>query len=298
MMKTPLKAVFFALAISASFTACKTDDSDNQNTIDDEVFDPNSSLNTVFDGKIFSIPSPIQTANFIKDLGLPFDESLLNDQGNTNNYVTEYQQALNLGVYGADLGYSALYEQKGAALRYLTSVEKLTAKLGLSSAFDQTFLERFEKNSEIEDSMVVLMSDAFSEADDFLKKANRKSTSALVLTGGFIETMYFACELNSQKSSDEMIRRIAEQKDGLESIIGVLTEYNKGGSSDELIDQLKSLQMAFDQLDLKYEYEAPDTDKENKVTSISHHMNVEVDPGVIEEIRTKVKEIRANIIKG
>lgn len=298
MKLTFIKPFAFSLIIATSLTACKSGGDEEQNLIDEEVFDPNSSLNTVFDGKIFSIPSPIQTASFIRELGLPFDESLLNDNSKINEYVTEYQQALNLGIYGADLGYTSMYEQKGTSMRYLSSVEKLTSQLGLNAAFDSSFLMRFEKNNGNEDSMIVIMSDAFREADNFLKTSNRKSTSALVLTGGWIESLYFACELNAKKSSSDILRRIGEQKESLNSILGILTEYNKSGSNDELIDQMESLKISFEKINVDYNYAAPETDKEDHLTTFHHTLNVEVSNAVVEEVRTKVKEIRANIIKG
>jgi hypothetical protein len=36
--------------------------------VEKDILDENSSFNTVFDGKIFSIPSPVQTAYLIKQL--------------------------------------------------------------------------------------------------------------------------------------------------------------------------------------------------------------------------------------
>ena len=277
--------------------SCTTDNGDDQDTIDDEVFDPNSSLNTVFDGKIFSIPSPVQTAFLIKSLELPFDETLLNDDKLVGEYVTDYKQALNLGIYGTDLGYSTLYDQKSVTMRYLSSVEKLTSELGLDAAFDTSFLKRFEKNNGHEDSMILLMSDAFRQADNFLKQANRKSTSALILTGGWIESIYIACQLNEKKSSSDIRRRIGEQKQSLNSIIKILQEYNKGGSNDGLIAELEDLQASFDKIEMTYEYAAPETSKEDKLTTFHHTLDIQIDDVILSEIKTKIEAIRSNITK-
>jgi len=273
------------------------DDSNNENVIDQEVFDPKSSLNTVFDGKIFSIPSPIQIAYLIKDLNLSYDGSVLNSDQNATKYATEYKQALNLGIYGTELGYLTLYEQKSLSMNYLNSIEKLSAQLGLDAAFDSSFISRFEENNGNEDSMIYLMSDAFRKADNFLKNANRKSTSALVLTGGWIESMYLACELNKKKDSEEIKKRIAEQKQSLTSIIELLTEYNKGGSNDVLIEDLKGLQESFDKISMNYEYEAPETSEETKTTTFHHKLNVDFTKEVMNEITTKISAIRNSIIK-
>jgi len=64
------------------------------------------------DNAIFSIPSPIQLGQIIQKSGAAYNEDLLNDPSAVNNYSDVASQALNLGVYGADLGYTALYEKK------------------------------------------------------------------------------------------------------------------------------------------------------------------------------------------
>ncbi len=297
MQSTPLNSAIAAVICGALLFSCNSENTENQEVIDDEVFDPNSSLNTVFDGKIFSIPSPVQTAYLIKSLDLPFDASLLNDEKTVGEYVTDYKQALNLGVYGTDLGYSTLYDQKSVTMRYLSSVEKLTSELGLGAAFDTSFLQRFEENNGDEDSMILLMSDAFRQADNFLKQANRKSTSALILTGGWIESIHFACQLNDKKPSEDILRRVGEQKESLNSIIDILKEYNKGGSNDGLIAELEDLRTSFDKVAMNYEYAAPDTDKENHLTTFHHTLEIDITEDILNEIKTKIEAIRSNIIK-
>ena len=278
-------------------SSCTDSETQEKNTIDEEVFDPNSSLNTIFDGKIFSIPSPVQTAYLIKGLDVEFDATLLNDNANVADYITEYQQALNLGIYGTDLGYSALYEEKNISMKYLSSVEKLTAELGLDAAFDTSFLKRFEENSGNSDSMILLMSDAFKKSDNFLKHANRKSTSALILAGGWIESVHFACELNAKKQSPDIERRIAEQKQSLNSIIDILTEYNKGGSNDNLLADLTDLRLSFDKIVMNYEYAAPETDEEKNETIFHHTLELDFDQAILNEIKSKLSNIRSNITK-
>lgn len=286
-----------AAMLACGMVGCSEDPEVDSNTIDKEVLDLDGSLNSVFDGKIFSIPSPIQTAYLIQDLDLSFDGSMLNDDTNVSNYVTEHSQALNLGIYGADLGYVSIYEEKGAAMRYLTAIKKLTSSLDLESAFDSKFIDRFEANSEVQDSMVQLMSEAFSKADNFLKKSDRKSVSALVLAGGWIESLYFSCELNNQKASDKMLKRIGEQKETLKTLIELLSEYNKDNKNDSLIEELNDLMSAFNKIDLNYEYEAPEINEKERLTTLTHRLNVNVSEKVLEEIRTKITSIRNNIIK-
>jgi len=145
-MKLNVYSATLLVFLFSSLSSCG--DGSEKESIDKEAIDPAASLNTNFDGKIFSIPSPVQTAMLIKELNLPFDQNILNPTENSKNYSTEFKQALNLGIYGTDLGYCSLYEQKNSALKYLSAVEKLTGQLGLEGAFDKSFMSRFEKNSD------------------------------------------------------------------------------------------------------------------------------------------------------
>ncbi|MEY4603788.1 MAG: hypothetical protein RIT43_1080 [Bacteroidota bacterium] len=282
---------------SASFVISSCGNSSSEESIDKESLDPTASLNTNFDGKIFSIPSPVQTAMLIKELKLAFDVNMLNSIENSKNYNTEVKQALNLGIYGTDLGYCALYEQKNSALKYLSAVEKLTGQLGLEGAFDKTFMTRFEKNSDNQDSMMVIVSDAFRKADYFLKNAKRKSTSSLILAGGWIESMHFACKMSSQSKNPKIVQRIGEQQQTLKTMIEILEEYNKSKQNDSLIVNLKELDAEFDNIKVEYTYVEPKTDAKNKVTTLENELKVTISPDVLGKITTKINAIRDYVIK-
>ena len=290
---------FALIAVIGALTlnSCEGDSSIENNTISDDVRDPNNALNTNFDGKIFSIPSPIQTGYLIKGLNLSFDSKLGNDPKIVNTYVDEYNQSLNLGIYGADLGYSALYDQKDITLNYLASVQNLTDQLGLDAAFDTEFLKSFESETDDEKEMIRLMSEAFKKADHFLKNSNRKPTSALILTGGWIESIYLACQLNAKNPNQKVKQRIGEQKQSIGTIIAILEEYNQNSLHDNLISQLSDLALSFNKISITYEFAAPETDVENKTTTLRHSTEVQFNNEIVEEIKTKIEAIRLSIIK-
>jgi hypothetical protein len=94
-----------------------------------------------------------------------------------------------------------------------------------------------------------------------------------------------------------MLDRIGEQKQSLNSIIGILEEYNKGGSNDDLISELDDLRRIFDDVVLDYKYSAPDTNIEKHLTTLHHTLDVRIAKEVLEKIKLKVTSIRSNIIK-
>lgn len=283
------------------FTACGDEDipddvDEGGKKVKKEMLDPNRSLNTTFDGKIFSVPSPIQTAMLIKSTNLDYNEDLLNSEENISNYSGEVSSALNLGIYGADLGYVTLYNQNAKALNYLNVVESLSNDLGVGGAFDADFLTRFEENSNNEDSMLVILTDAFRKGDSFLKENNQKNISALILTGGWIESMYFAVNLYDRSKDEKILTRIGEQKQTLETIIEILTEYNRDSGNNELIAQLTDLNEIFSSVKSEYAYAPSTTDEEKGMTTLNGKMNIEFTDDVKEKIIEKVNEIRNNIV--
>ncbi|WP_300663448.1 hypothetical protein [Fluviicola sp.] len=275
-------------------SSCGTEE-EKKPEISKEVTDPNSSLNAKFDDKIFSIPSPMQMALLLEESKSTYNEFLLNDLEKVDDYTSEYKKALNLGIYGTDLGYVSIYKQNSTALKYLSTIEKLTSKLGLEGAFDKDFMTRFEKNSTNKDSMMVIVSDAFKKSDNFLKSNNRKSVSALILVGGWIESMYLACNINKQHANEKILDRIAEQSQTLNTIVALLSDYNKKGEWDDLIKDMKDLKFYFDQITINYEYVAPVTNAKTKTTTLRHKTVVTIDTNVLNFINQKIEAIRTKV---
>lgn len=296
MKKSILKPLVFCFTGAILLSSCG-EKAESTKMVEEETFDERNSFRAVFDDQIFSIPSPIQTGYLIKKLNLKFDESLLSDRGTVSNYASEHKQALNLGVYGTDLGYASMYGQKNTSLNYLKTIETLSDALGLDAAFSSQFISDFEGSSGDEDRMIKLMSQAFKNADNFLKNANRKSVSAKILAGGWVESMHYACSLNERSKSEDIQRRIAQQKQSLESIIELLEQYNDDSTNDALLEQLKDVQMSFDKIVLEYVYDAPSTDASKRRMKLNHTYNIEFDAAVASEITTKISAIRNSIIK-
>lgn len=296
--KLLLLSAFASCFVLASCGGEETDttvENEGKKKVDKELLDPDRSFNTTFDGKLFSVPSPVQTALLIKSLEIPFNETLLNSKDNMSGYTEESAKAMNLGIYGADLGYVTLYDQNAKAISYLSAVESLANDLGISGAFDKTFLERFEANSNNEDSMLVILSDAFRKGDNFLKENERKNTSALILTGGWLESMHLATALYKESNEPKILQRIGQQKQSLETIIELLGKYNNEGQNDTYIAHFESLNELFKEIKVTYEYVEPTTNEDAKMTTINSKMKIDISDELADKIIAKVSEIRGSV---
>jgi hypothetical protein len=290
-----LKKTLPVLAITYLFTVgCGS--GGEKNTDELPPIDSTQSAIINLSGELFSIPSPIQTAFLIKNSGAPYNKDVLNQASKSSQYSTNFSKALNLGIYGADLGYVTIYEKTQDATNYLIAAKKLADDLDISGAFDKSTMERFQKNLGNKDSILVLVGVAYRSSDAYLKTNDRSDISGLVLAGGWIESLYFASYLHNIKANEEVKQRIAEQKTSLASLIKLLTQYYSQPEYTELIDKLNDLSSVYEGVEFKYIYEKPTVDVENKTTTINSKTEVKISTEQIESINQKIKEIRNMIV--
>lgn len=295
------KLTIKALSISALaivFAGCGTDSDtpENNDTDTTKQIDQNKSQLLEIDGQLFSIPSPVQTALLIKEVGANFNGEMLNSPKNSTNYSTNFKKAVNLGVYGADLGYVTIYDQTQDAITYLTAIKTVGDELGVSSAFDLELVERFEKNIGNQDSLLSLVSDAYRASDRYLKNNEQNDVGGLILAGGWIESLYFATNAAKMTKNQEIIRRIGEQKNTLNNLIKLLTPYYSKPEFSELIDGLMEINEIFNNVEFTYTYVEPTTDENSRTTTINSTTEVKISDEQLQNITDKIEQLRNKII--
>ena len=277
------------------FSACGGGKGDENVTKKIDKMIDSSNVAIGVSGKVFIIPSPIQTAMLIKKSGAPYSKAIMNGTDKVNSYSTKFLKCLNLGIYGADLGYTSLYDQTQDALAYFKVTNTIANDLGLSSAFDKNLIERFQKNIGNKDSILILVSAAYRASNDFLKNNQRNEEAALIIAGGWIETLNFAINVMKTKGNDDVKRRIAEQKNTLNNLIALLSAYQGNEEYSELLKKLNDLKAEYDKVQYKYVFEKPVTDEINKTTSITSKSEITITPENIQAIGEKVAAIRGLI---
>lgn len=246
-------------------------------------------------GKLFSVPSPIQTALLVQKSGVSYDKAILNPGNKNGQYISDYTKSLNLGIYGADLGYVSMYNQTQDALGYLGAVKQIADKLGVSAAFDQQTMKRINDNISNKDSMLVLVGIAYRASDAYLKTNKRTEISSLILTGGWIESMHFCINAYNKKPTDEIKYRIAEQKQALTSITDLIRSHNMP-DADELIKDLETLSKTYEGVTMKYNYVEPTTDEAKKITYINSTTEISVSKEQLDAIAKQITAMRDKII--
>ncbi|HRH38300.1 MAG TPA: hypothetical protein PK760_08140 [Flavobacteriales bacterium] len=197
--------------------------------------------------KIFySIPSPMETAGLLKKAGAEYNSKILNDVKNVDKYTAASKQALNLGVYGADLSYANVFNHTQESMFYTSCAKKLADRLGVMSAFNDSTLEVMEANQNNRDKLLDVISETYWSVDAYLKENGRDNISALMITGGWVEGLYIATQVSSTNDTPELRQRIAEQKLSLNDLVALVDSYDaEDAALTSAREDLKALQGLF-----------------------------------------------------
>jgi hypothetical protein len=251
-----------------------------------------------FSGRLFSVPSPLQISMLVKESNIPYNKELLNPTTKQPNYSTNFKQALNLGVYGANLGYLNTYEQLPELSAYFAVIKLLAKDLGLLNSFNESAIKRLEANKNNKDSLLYILSNVFREADAFLLNNQRNQSGVLILAGGWIESLYLITQTLKIKSSQVLIDRIGEQKRPLENLIELLRPYygKESDEFDKLLEQLVDLATIFDGVVIEYTYEKPTIDVANKISTINSKSKTIITDYQLKTITESISNLRKKIV--
>lgn len=251
-----------------------------------------------YEGSLFPIPSPHQIIHLIKAHNIPFSQEFLNPYSNLKYYNTNFKRALNFGTYGTNLSYLNIYKRTPETIAYLNVLKRLANDLGIGMVFEEDLFRRIEKNVNNPDSIVYLISTSYRMVDGFLHESNRSDIGALILAGGWIESISLLTKIGLKSSNREIINRVGEQKYPLDNLIEILSPYYYDSQSHtELIDALIDLGNEFDGIIYSYSYEEPVIDEENKIMYINSQSRVVMSEYHLSIINQKIDVLRKLIIE-
>ncbi|MCZ2355677.1 MAG: hypothetical protein LC115_03130 [Bacteroidia bacterium] len=247
---------------------------------------------------IKTVPSPVEIATLVKKSGANFNAKMLNPAQNAAKYTKTYKQGLNMGVYGADLGYAALYSQTQESRSLLEAVNKLGTALNILGAFELETIKGVEANLDKPDSLIQLVTEQFKMADAHLKQTDRADIGILVMAGGWVEGLYLSTQLIKAKSNPAIETRVGEQKVSLGSLIALVETYKDKEGFVDLAKDLNDLKASFDKVTISYEEAAPNTKKSGDTAelTINTKSKVEISKEVMAEITKKIEAFRNKIV--
>ncbi|PCJ80358.1 MAG: hypothetical protein COA49_08975 [Bacteroidetes bacterium] len=246
--------------------------------------------------KIFrAAPSPMETARIIQKEGAKFDAKYLCNLAFADDDGLSSDQAIKLGLYGADLSYASIFQQNAEALKYLEAVKDISIELGVGSVLNDEVLSRAEKNRANRDSIVALVSKAFFDLNEQLKTVGHEDLSGLVVAAGWVEGLYLATR-QLDGATDALKQRIAEQKLILNDVLSLIESYSESPAIEGMITQLQPVVVAFEGVTFG-KGSAVTAKKEKGVIVIGGGKQYHADDETISAISDAIAFLRNNLAK-
>jgi hypothetical protein len=201
------------------------------------------------------IPSPLEISFLIKQVGTKYDRSILNTTDNLSKYNSNFQKAINLGIYGTDLGYTNIYKQNQDAISYLNGIKELADGLSIGQFFDFATIKRLATNSSNLDSLLLITTQNFNKINQYLQDQKRSNLSIIILTGGWLEALHITCQVNKLKPNKELSDKIGEQKIIIDQLMLLLGFYSSNPDVAQFITDLTPLHDVFNQIEIQNTYQ-------------------------------------------
>jgi hypothetical protein len=295
------KLVYVLLTVSV-ITSCKSG-GDRTSETDFEV--PDSVLSEgleiseeTMQNVVQNISSPVEMAALIKELGVPYSNKYLSPTTRVEKLSTSFQQSLNLGIYGADLGYLNMYNKTSAVIDYISAIKTLADGIKVGQFFDFTTLKRLATNNQNLDSLMYISVHSFNQMDKYLHSNNRSNLSALIITGVWIEGLYLGTQVAKETTNDQLAERIGEQKLTLNELILILEVYRKDKQYAKLLDDLQLIKDQYQNVNIKTIKGEPEMIEENGILTIIQNDKsvVEITPDQLTKIINTTEEVRNRLI--
>lgn len=246
------------------------------------------------------IPSPLEISVLLKESGKKYDATFLNSPDNISRYNTNFKRALNLGIYGTDLGYTNIYSQSQDGIRYMATIKDLANELNIGQFFEMEMIARLVDNSDNIDSLLLITTQNFNSINDYLQSQNRSHLSVLFLVGGWLEALHITCEVaRSNRGNAQLQETIGGQKIIMDNIIHLLSFYKDTDKSMAgLLNDMQQLKRSFDKVTITTDYKPSTYEIIDGVMVVKDNSEstIDITEADIENIRTSAQTIRTKII--
>jgi hypothetical protein len=246
-----------------------------------------------------NIASPVEIANLLKTLEVPFSQDYLAVSIDANKQSTNFDKAMKMGILGADLGYLNMYEKTASSLDILSSIRQLAEDLKVGQFFDFETIKRLSQNKSSLDSLLFISIDSYSKIDDYLRGNDRGQLSALMIIGVWIEGQYLATQVVSQNPNEILSDRIAEQKIILNDLLLLVRPYcNRDNEFQQLCHDLETIKEKYREVKITYSQGDPITvEKDGRLEVIQTETSqIDMTDEQLTDIVGITKEIRNRLI--
>ncbi|HCC70513.1 MAG TPA: hypothetical protein DEQ09_05110 [Bacteroidales bacterium] len=251
MKRILLIALALLLAASSLFTSCKSckkrDADKDQKQIPIDLV---GEITDKIERAVYPIPSSAEIIKMLTELEVGYIIGVSNPVDNASNYITSKSQALNLGIYGADLSYATLYNMNQDVINYLDVIRELTNNLKMSKIYSKALYDDIKNSFDNRDRLVSILQEAFNETYSYLSDNNQQSLALLVVAGAWVEGMYITTHISESVYHVEgIVRVLLEQKESFELFLEIASQHDEDPVVSEILEILKPVEEVYKEVE-------------------------------------------------
>jgi hypothetical protein len=290
-----MKKIIYTISVALLAFSCSEETEAVDNDVKDVAVDLDAEEEEINE-VVYTIPSPQEQFDQLQMLGGDMNASLAHDLSIAEDYNTVESKSLAFGVYSADAAYMMRYDQgKKVFMDYVTALEKIGDRLGISQMYGEEFIQEIEELSDDAEALFELSSDNIISVYNNMIVNDKGVELSLILAGGWIQTMYILFETCGSFEGDLLIQElIKDEQLVLQNLIVLLSDYTDNEKVDEVHAKLLELDDLYDDMDCE------STEVEVKKLEGSRTLfggaSCVFTEAVYDKMHTFVKELRASII--
>jgi len=248
-----------------------------------------------------NIASPVEISAILQSMKVPFSAEYLAPTQGADRLTTNFQKAVMLGIYGADLGYLNMYEKTGNSVDVLSTIKRLADGLRVGQFFDFETLKRLSVSKSNLDSLLFISVNSYNQIDEYLRDNERGSISALMITGVWIEGQYLASQVALGKHDEILRDRIGEQKIILGDLLMLLRPYRESSADyASLYAMMETIAATYRDVRITYRLGEPETvEQDGRLVMVQKEESiVEMSDEQLAQVAAISKDVRTKLIYG
>ena len=250
------------------------------------------------DNRVSMVPTPNELFDIIKEVNVSYDEQILNNPDNIDNYTDKKSQSLNFGIYTADLAFAASFGNPTESAKYFTVIKDMGDRLNINNALDQTVFDQIDKSIQGNNNneLFKLSNDTYYDAYTYLKENERGPSLALIVLGGWVESLYIMTQLGKYEEGSVLVSRIIDQKYTLENLYDFMQEYESDIDVMEMMATLQPIDEVFLNLEELFGDEFSNTN-EKDVNLMDGGSDFSMTEDQYNHLKNAVNELRTKIVE-
>jgi hypothetical protein len=201
------------------------------------------------ESKVYPLPTSAEVIQKLTKLEVGFIFGITNPVDNAKKYFSSTARAVNLGIFGADLSYTTLYNMNQEVLNYLNAIRTLTNELNMSKIYNEQLYEDIKKNFDNRDQLVRILTNAFNNTYTFLSDNDQQNLALLVVGGAWVEGMYLTTHVSEAAYQDAYFSKVLlEQKESFNVFMNITQPYASDASISDFRKLLEPVSNVYEKL--------------------------------------------------